>query len=509
MSAVLERIQPTNHRSATLVAADDGVYDVIANQDLAPLQGRVVATTKARAKISLTDTALKGLKPQAKAYKVSDGQGMYVMVSPSGTKTFRYDYRLLGPDGTARRETLTVGRYEPSTPSCESDEQIKALQYGDVVSLADARRLLDRAKLAVKAGKSPSQAKVQQKTADADADTFGAWVQSYFEFKSDPKSGDEQLADSTLELRKSVYRRTLEQLLGKKTLKEIKATELSELFKTIKAKRGPGPAVHAPELTLLVYRYAIGNGRPELVNPVDSIARKSIATFKVRERNLNRREIKTFLDALQVTPTMPTLRIAMQFMLLTMVRKGEFIDATWKEINWERATWTIPAARMKAGKEHIVPLSDQALDLLTTLRACFPSSTYLHPGRYESDIPISNATLNRVIDATVRVINAKLEPDAEPFETFCVHDLRRTASTRLNDAMFPEALIEACLAHTKKDQVAAAYNHAKHVGPRRALMQGWADMLDCWVKGESAREVIQATKVKIDNAAHDDSEMDL
>jgi integrase len=114
-----------------------------------------------------------------------------------------------------------------------------------------------------------------------------------------------------------------------------------------------------------------------------------------------------------------------------------------------------------------------------------------------------------VIDAAVNVINANLPSETEPFEPFSVHDLRRTASTRLNEAMFPEALVEACLAHQKKDQVAAAYNHAKHIGPRRALMQGWADMIGCWMKGESAREVIVETKAKIDAAAHDDSEIDL
>jgi integrase len=515
MSAVIDRTRPTTRRSAALVAAEDGVYDVIANQDLAPLQARAVAAAAPRAKSGLTDTALKALKPQAKAFKVSDGKGMYVMVLPSGTKTFRVDYRLAGPEGISKRETLTIGRYEPGTDS-RTQEQLDALDYGAVVSLADARALRDRASRQVKTGVSPSRAKVQQKTADADADTFGSWVQRYFDFKSDPKSGDEQLADSTLELRRSVYRRTLEKPLGKKTLKEIKAATakgaseqgLSDLFDAIKAERGPGPAVHARELVLLVYRFAIGKGE-EVINPVDSIARKSIATFKVRERNLNRREIKTFLDALQVTPTMPTLRMALNFMLLTMVRKGEFIGATWKEIDWERSTWTIPKERMKADREHIVPLSEQALDILTTLRSCFPSSQYLHPGRYDSDIPISNATLNRVIDAAVKVINDKLAPDAEPFDSFSVHDLRRTASTRLNDAMFPEALIEACLAHQKKDQVAAAYNHAKHIGPRRALMQGWADMIACWVKDESAREVIVATKAKIDAAAHDDSEIDL
>lgn len=90
-----------------------------------------------------------------------------------------------------------------------------------------------------------------------------------------------------------------------------------------------------------------------------------------------------------------------------------------------------------------------------------------------------------------------------------MHDLRRTFSTRLNDALFPEALIEACLAHAKKDQVAAAYNHAKHAGPRRALMQGWSNMVDCWIRGESAMEVVAATKARIDEAAHDDSELDI
>ena len=99
--------------------------------------------------------------------------------------------------------------------------------------------------------------------------------------------------------------------------------------------------------------------------------------------------------------------------------------------------------------------------------------------------------------------------DLDEFEGFSVHDLRRTFSTRLNDALFPEALIEACLAHVKKDQVAAAYNHAKLPGPRRALMQGWADMIDIWCKGESAREVVAKTKARIDVAAHDDDGIDL
>lgn len=450
----------------------------------------------------LTDTQLRSLKAQDKPYKIADAQGLYVTVATSGTKSFRYDYRLDG-----KRETLTLGRYEEGTPSRAADE-LNGLDFGNVLSLADARALHDRARRMVKAGVSPSKTKIEKRTVAADAQTFGAWADKYFEFKADPKSGGEQLADSTLALRKSIYRRLLEKPLGKKNLDDIKPKLLTELFDKAKAERGPGPAVHARELVLLVYRFAIGKGL-EVINPVESIQRKTIATFQPRERNLDRREIKTFFDALQHTATLPTLRLAVKFMLLTMVRKGEFIGATWKEIDWDRATWTIPAARMKADRAHTVYLSDQALDILTTLKTCFPSSQYLHPGRYESDTTISNATLNRTIDATVKLINDKLPEGSEPFEPFSVHDLRRTASTRLNEALFPEALVEACLAHQKKDQVAAAYNHAKLPGPRRAIMQGWANMVDCWLRGESAKEVIAATKVRIDEAAHDDADMDL
>jgi len=178
-------------------------------------------------------------------------------------------------------------------------------------------------------------------------------------------------------------------------------------------------------------------------------------------------------------------------------------------VAWDRAQWSILAERMKAGKQHTVYLAEQALDILTTLRACFPSSKYVHPSRYESAEPLSQATLNRTIAAAVDRINEDRTPDQEPFLPVSVHDLRRTFSSRLHDALFPEALIEACLAHQKKDQVAAAYNHARLSAPRRVLMQVWADMLDCWLRGETAREVIVEGKAKIDAAAHDAEGMNL
>jgi integrase len=442
-----------------------------------------VGQVSAKTRHGLTEARLRELQPGDRAYKVSDGgNGLYVVVSPSGTRSFRYDYRLSG-----RRETLTIGRHEPAARQVQRPH----LAYGMEVTLEEARMLLARARVDVSSGQSPAKAKVEQRSEVVDAMTFGRWATRYFEFKADAKSGAERLADSTLSLRRSIYSRILAGPFGNLNLDEIRPVALGELLDRVKTERGPGPAVHARELVLQVYRFAIGRG-VEVDNPAEALARKVYATFVPRERNLSRHEIKLLLDGLEKTGTAPTLRLAVRFMLLTGVRKGEFIGAQWSEVDWERAQWHIPAERMKAGKPHTVYLAEQALDILTTLRTCFPSSKFIHPSRYESDEPLSQATLNRTIAAAVDRINKDRSPAQDSFQPVSVHDLRRTFSSRLNDALFPEALVEACLAHQKKDQVAAAYNHARLSGPRRALMQVWADMVECWMRGETARDVICA-----------------
>lgn len=138
--------------------------------------------------------------------------------------------------------------------------------------------------------------------------------------------------------------------------------------------------MHARDLVLKVYRFANGKG-VDIANPAEALGRRAYATFVPRERNLSRPEIKTLLDGLEKTGAAPTLRLAVRFLLLTGVRKGEFVGATWAEVDWERAQWRIPADRMKAGKAHTVYLAEQALDILTTLRTCFPSSSFVHPSK--------------------------------------------------------------------------------------------------------------------------------
>ncbi|CAB3795075.1 tyrosine-type recombinase/integrase [Pararobbsia alpina] len=444
----------------------------------------------------LTNQELGALKPREKAFKVSDRDGLYAAVLPSGTISFRYDYKLNG-----RRETLAIGRYHPA---CKVTRDPDELEFGMVVSLREARTLLDRARRNVERGVSPARAKAEKRTAAAEALTFGDWAENYFKHKGDPKSGAEQLADSTLEMRRAAHRRVIEPELGKLKLEEVSPQRLKRLCDETKEKRGPAVAVHVREIVRAVFNHAQASGL-SVSNPAEAIRASAIATFEPRERALSPAEIRTFLTALEQVSTMPTLRLALKLILLTGVRKSEFIDATWSEIDFNAARWMIPGTRMKAGKSHTIPLSEQAMDILTTFRTCFGSSQYLHPSRYDGETPISNATLNRVIDSTVERIR-KDDPD---FQSFGVHDLRRTFSTGLNRAKFDERWIEMSLAHAPRNRIAAVYNVNRYLAERKIMLQCWSDMIDAWMRGESAKDLIAKGKQRAAEIHEDDLDDDM
>lgn len=410
----------------------------------------------------LTDMQLKALKPTGRVYKVADQQGLYVAVTRTGVASFRFDYRIHG-----RRETLVVGQYDP-TLGAKRLRDPKELDYGMSLTLAEARLLLARARRSVERGESPSRAKTEKRAEAADALTFGKWAEKYF--------AEATLADSTRAMRKSVYDRNLAAEFGRLKLEEVTPVRLMARCEKIKERGVAAPAVHAREIVLQVFRFIQARGL-KIDNPAEAIRPSAIASFKTRDRALSPSEIHLFFAALEQTATMPTLRLAIKFMLLTLVRKSEFIEAMWHEVNFETATWTIPKERMKAGRPHNVYLSQQALDILVALKTCFGASSYLHPGRYESALPISAATLNRVIDATVALIR----DNGEDFEPFTVHDLRRTASTLLHEAGFNSDWIEKCLAHEQRG-VRAVYNKAEYAEQRRSMLQAWADMLDGWIR---------------------------
>ncbi|EGI4905641.1 tyrosine-type recombinase/integrase [Salmonella enterica subsp. enterica serovar Lanka] len=396
----------------------------------------------------LTDTKLKNLKPQDKLYKVSDRDGLYVAVLTSGSVSFRYDYRING-----RRETLVIG------------------QYGrDGISLAEAREELIAAKKLLKSGHSPAAAKRDGIKKIRGAETFAVHTDSYMKHVI--------LADSTRAMKQAVIERDIMPVLGNKMMAEITTGMVRDLCDRIVERGGRATAVQAREIISSVYRYANDRGHG-LFNPAADIKPSSIAMFKPRERTLSPEEVGIFFRALDDVGAMGTMKMAIKLVLLTMVRKNEFISATWSEIDFTKWTWTIPVDRMKAGRAHVIYLPKQAQDLLVGLQMCAGGSEYLVPGRYNFRKPLSNAALNSLIDRTVEAINK----DDEKIHGFTVHDLRRTASTLLHEAGYPSDWIEKALAH-EQNGVRAVYNKAEYARQRAYMLQQWADMVDAWINGE-------------------------
>ncbi len=396
----------------------------------------------------LTDTKLKNLKPQDKLYKVSDRDGLYVAVLTSGTVSFRYDYRING-----RRETLVIG------------------QYGrDGISLAEAREELIAAKKLLKAGQSPAAAKRDGIKKIRGAETFAVHTDSYMKHVI--------LADSTRAMKQAVIDRDILPVLGNKMMAEITTSMVRDLCDRIVERGGRATAVQAREIISSVYRHANDRGHG-LFNPAADIKPSSIAIFKPRERTLTPEEIGLFFRTLDAISAMGTMKMALKLVLITMVRKGEFTNATWDEIDFKKWTWTIPSDRMKGSRAHVIYLPKQAQDILVGLQMCAGGSEYLVPGRYNFRKPLSNAALNSLIDRTVKIINE----DGEHIQGFTVHDMRRTASTLLHEAGYPSDWIEKALAHEQKG-VRAVYNKAEYARQRAYMLQQWADMIDSWINGE-------------------------
>lgn len=396
----------------------------------------------------LTDVALKSLKPKEKPYKVSDRDGMYAHVTIAGAVTFRLDYRLNG-----RRETVTLGRYGAGG-----------------LSLAMARERCIDARRAIGEGRSPALEKQREKRRLAQAKSFGEFADKWF--------AKAPMADSTRSMRRSIYDREIAPVWKNRLLTELLPDDLREHCGRIVDRGAPATAIHVRDITKQIFGFAILHGE-KVANPADEVGPAAIATFVPRDRSLSPTEIRIMLKQLEHVATFPTIRLGMRLFLLTMVRKSELQDATWDEVDFENALWSIPKERMKRSRPHNVYLSRQALDIMIALKTCAGNSRYLLPSRYDADAPMSRATFNRVTYAVVQ----RAKGEGLPLEPFTVHDLRRTGSTLLNELGFNSDWIEKCLAHEDGRSSRGVYNKAEYEHQRRHMMQEWADLIDAWVEG--------------------------
>ena len=396
----------------------------------------------------LTDAAIKVLKPKEKLYKIVDRDGMYVVVQPSGAIVFRLDYRLNG-----RRETLTLGRYGPAG-----------------LSLARAREKVIDARRASAEGRSPAQEKQREKRRLQEAKSFGEFGERWLQ--------EARMADSTRAMRRSIFERDILPAFRNRLLPEILPEDLRGLCAKVKERGAPATAVHVRDIVKLVFAFAILHGE-KVANPADEVGPASIATFVPKDRSLSPGEIRIMLGQIEHVATLPTIRLGIKLILLSMVRKSELQDAVWDEVDFENAVWSIPKERMKRSKAHNVYLSQQMLDIFIALKTCAGNSKYVLPSRYDADAPMSRATFNRITTAVVE----RAKKEGLPLEPFTVHDLRRTGSTLLNELGFNSDWIEKCLAHEDGRSSRGIYNKAEYEHQRRHMIQEWSNLVDAWVAG--------------------------
>jgi integrase len=374
-------------------------------------------------------------KPKARPYKIYRGNGLFLLV---GTKPqqrwWRFRYRWQG-----REKTLSLGSY-PEVSSDEAED-----------SRDDFRKLL-------RDGIDPSAKRKAER--NAEGDTFRAVAEEWLAKQHD-------LSPKTVEQFRARLTAYLYPKIGNHRLATIEPTDLLGALRAVEAKGRHDTAHRCRSLAGRVIRYAIATGRAKRDPSAD--LRDALVTVRATHHAAltTPKDVGRLMAAIDGYAGFPSVMNALRLAPLVFVRPGELRGAEWSEFDLRFAEWRIPAARMKMGQDHIVPLSRQAIAILREQQAISAGGQHVFPSVRGDSRPISNNTLNVALRAL----------GYEKGE-MTGHGFRTTASTLLHELGFNSDVIERQLAHTEGNKTKAAYNRAAHLPDRKKMMQEWADYLD-------------------------------
>lgn len=398
--------------------------------------------------MKLTDAAIRKAKPEDKTYKMADGGGMYLEVTPTGSKYWRLKYRFNG-----KEKRLALGVY-PDVPLALARERREA-----------ARKLLAN-------DVDPGLLKKQTKHANKEnaANSFEAVAREWFAKHSPnwvPRHGERILR----RLEKDLF-----PWLGNQPISDITPPMLLSVLRRIESRGALNAAHRTHQNCGQIFRYAVATGRAER-DPSGDLRGALPPARETHHASITEpKAIGTLLRVIQGYEGSFITKCALQLAPLLFVRPGELRQAEWEEIDFETAEWRIPGKKMKMGALHIVPLSTQALNVFRDLHPLTGQGRYVFPGARSADRPMSDNT-----------VNAALRRMGYGNKEMTGHGFRSMASTLLNEQGWNRDAIERQLAHAERDEVRAAYNYAEHLPERRRMMQHWADYLD---KVKAGAEVI-------------------
>ncbi len=391
--------------------------------------------------MALSDVKIRKAEIRDKPYKLTDGGGLFVLVKPNGSKLWQQKYRHLG-----KERLLSHGRYPD-------------------VTLAQARKKRDEARMQVANGDDPAvQKRLDQIEAETQSrTTFHLVAEEYLQM-----AYDRELADGTM--RKKIWHvETLAAPLHNRPIKEITSAEILHLLKKVEASGRRETAKKLRGTLSGIFRLAVVTLRAE--NDPTYAIKGALLPVKVTNRAAitDEKVFGQFLRGLDVYTGAGVIKDALLFQILTMTRPGEVRGAKQSEFDLEQETWSIPAGRTKMRRDHIIPLSNQALVLA--------KRNWIDIEGVELIFPSLNSNRKWLSE---NAFNSAIRRMGYTKEEVTAHGFRATASTILNTRGYDPDVIEAALAHQDKNAIRRTYNRATYWERRLTLMQDWANFVDAF-----------------------------
>lgn len=385
----------------------------------------------------LTDAHCRNAKPKDILYRLNDSMGLYLEIKPNGVKAWRYRFKLSG-----KESLFALGDY----PS---------------VGLSEAREKCAEARKLVKQGISPVQNRQleQIKREQDNLNTFEAIAREWISIKD--------WAEITKMRRTDMLERVVFPSIGKLPVRQITSAHILDILNRTLKRGAPSVAAEAKRTMSAIFDLAASTLRAD-VNPVWPV-RNALPPNKTQHKSaLSSQEIgKLLADFNTHGGNFQTIK-AFQLMWLTLARPNEVVGARWSELDLDNATWKIPAERMKARREHILPIPTQAVNLLRAMRPITGHTDFVFPNRDDRKRCMTYASFRGALK--------KLGWATK----FSPHATRTSGSTRLNEMGYRADIIEAQLAHAEPNSVRRTYNHATYFVERAEMMQKWADLLSSW-----------------------------
>ncbi|OTA21717.1 integrase [Xenorhabdus beddingii] len=392
--------------------------------------------------MKLTDMAIKRAKPKEKTYTLADGNGLSLLIDTNGSKGWRYRYQFAG-----KTKMISLGIYP-------------------VITLTEARAKRDEARKLVANGINPSEARKAEKTAaiNQTENTFKNIALEWYNGRKDRWSVGYR------EDMMSAFENDVFPYIGDRPIAEIKPLELLEVLSIMEKRGATEKLKKVRQRCGEVWKYAIITGRAEY-NPAPDLASAFVPHKREHYAHLSVNELPEFLRSVDKYMGSQIVRVALRILILTGVRPGELRKAEWSEIDLDKAIWEISAEKMKMRRPHIVPLPEQAINLLKQIQPISGSYQYVFPSRTNYKNHLSDMALNTMMKRMGYGGRAT------------GHGFRHTMSTILHEQGYNTAWIETQLAHVDKNSIRGTYNHAQYLDGRREMLQWYADYMEVLEQG--------------------------